>query len=132
MATPRPPRRRAAASGPLPVPPAPPSSLPAPVKQSVACPPPSLAKRSYAQAAAAPPASSEAPPSKAESLVYLTRAFPSLPANRILELHRQASGTPRKGSRSPGCTTSSPSRRSVIIRIRDFKVQFDPLASALS
>ena len=64
--------------------------------------------------------------------MHLTRAFPSLSADKILELHRQASGTAKKGPKGPGCTTGGPSRRSLILRFGDSNISFNVIAMALS
>ena len=133
MATPHPSCRHAATSRPVPVVFPPPVSVPAMAKPAVGrAPPPPAAKRCYAQAVSSPPLTTGPPPSKAESLVHLTWAFPSLSADKILELHHQASGNPKKGLRGPGCTSRGPSRCSFILHLDDSRGPFNHLISSLS
>ena len=132
MATPHPLKRCLNAFRNVSAPHAPPIPASAPVKSAGARVFPPPAQCSYAQAACTPSAVSGPPSLKAKSLVHLTRAFPSLSADKILVLHHQASGTPKKGSKSPGCMTGGPSHCFLILCFGDSDMSFNVIAMALS
>jgi len=119
MVTPRPIRRRAQRSGPVPVPSdtAPSAPAAAAIRSQPALPPPASARHSYAQAASSlPPPISQDVRSNGEALVLLAKAYPSLPADKVLDLHWQATGSKPSPKRSKN-TTGGPSHRSFITRV---------------
>ena len=92
MVTPCPVRRCVQRSGPVPVPSDTAPYIPAAAvtHSQPAPPPPASARCSYAQAASSlPPPVSQDVCSNGEALVLLTKAYPSLPANKVLDLHQQ-------------------------------------------
>ena len=123
MVTPRPIHHHAQCSGPIPVPSNTTPSVPAVAAShsQPAPPPPVSARCSYAQTACVlPPPISRDVHSKGEVLVLLAKAYPSFHADKVLDLHRQATGSKPSLKRSKN-TTGRPSRHSFINQVTGAK-----------